>query len=421
MTPGPGCLGWGLAAGAEARYSLHPRDGAGPLLAGRLRRGSILSISTHGLAAADFDLAPGGRYVLDWDWSWFETPLAYTAAQPPVLPASTVVIAGTPIILAAGPDVAVLAPEAVDIQTGNDRYEFSVSAPARHLVELRSAQGATALELCWTPGPEALLAAAASEAMSAPTTPAGVVALPDLDAALVVQQAARQAALQSVPVEDALDLFTARLVDDGTRAGPLAAVFLCGEFERTADSELLAAATRVVLEGTPAAGLGVAATRVCLARLVAGLSFRAVTERVRAVAATLDAPRLLEAAVDRQLSAAELLIVTASAASGIEQGSGPSGRPVPPSALFRLLRALGLQLGAGLPGSAVSPLPTDRLAHLTTIFGLLPEDLATSTRPHWGVSASELAERAVPMLLDRLQHEPLGAGHGWLAVLSNLQ
>jgi hypothetical protein len=62
----------------------------------------------------------------------------------------------------------------------------------------------------------------------------------------------------------------------------------------------------------------------------------------------------------------------------------------------------------------VHPLPVAVLSHLVTVFQLLPDGLSARLGPVWGCSAHELARRAVPELLARLEGQPVDDAHAWL-------
>jgi hypothetical protein len=208
--------------------------------------------------------------------------------------------------------------------------------------------------------------------------------------------------------EEALDLYTARLPEDPP-ADPRTVGYLCGEHSRTADQELLQQATRAVLGSwQPAPGLGMAATELCLARLLSGLPVAPVLDHlVRLVGETELSP--LATPVAEQASLLELEVVTMARLPA----EGRSGSASPVTAR---VAALGGWLGVGLKGRAVTPLPLDQLAHLAAVLALLPEPVSAELRPRWGCTAHELARRGQAEVLCRLPEKGLGAALSWLVL-----
>jgi hypothetical protein len=54
------------------------------------------------------------------------------------------------------------------------------------------------------------------------------------------------------------------------------------------------------------------------------------------------------------------------------------------------------------------------LSHLIAVFQLLPDGVGAELDRLWGCSAHELALRARPELLARLERQPTSDAHGWL-------
>lgn len=402
-------VGWAVADGADAALFVQPADGRGPLLVGRLRQGAVAGIDEDGMRLPEVVLQPGSRYVLAWEWSWLPEPSAYARTWPTLHPIVATVVRGAAVPVLAGPDVAVVIPDGVGLERDVDVYELRSDEPRTADIELRSARGLRRLRLAWTPRGAELLAEAAGSQLDRPRGPVGVVRLPDLDAAIVVQHA-RRAELLDTPeeAEDTLDLFTARF-DPEHPEPALSGLFLCGEYERTGDPDLLQLASDQVLRTTgPEPGLGFAATRICAALVAANSSPQPVMEHVITVAGELSS-RIGAADL---ASLAELLVIT------------HRTRPdrCPPDAedpLLRSVLALGTRLGSGLPGAPVRPLPTAGLGHLLATFAALPDSLAEPTGRAWGVPAADLAARLTPTLIARLVAEPLGRGHVWLAIIAS--
>jgi len=107
LEPRDGCVAWSLAMGVSGAYSISPADGAGPLLGGLLRLGSIERASPNGLELGRIDLDPGARYVLQLQWDWYATPEAFGRDRHPEVPRSTYLIEGDYVQLAVDEDVAV--------------------------------------------------------------------------------------------------------------------------------------------------------------------------------------------------------------------------------------------------------------------------------------------------------------------------
>ena len=401
LTTGAGTVGHAVAEGAEAELFVQPGDGRGPILAGRLRQGSVERIDADGLVLPELTLDPGARYVLSWEWDWLPNPAAYVRRRATMHPIARTVIRGQAVMLPGGPDVAVVTSDDVVLESaGAATYELSSVEPLAADVELRSARGLRQLRLRWTPTAGELLRRTANELLAVPPGPLGVVGLPGLAAALTVQWTLGAEILDAPDdAADALDLFTARLVASGSeRAMP--ALYLCGEYERTGDRDVLEAASGWLLAAAgPEPGLGVAATRVCLARVALGLSPQPIMDQLLTLArdAAGDDVGTQGVEVGRLAAAAELLAVTRTVDPSSRTSVG-----VADEALLCLVDALGGAVGAGLPGDRVRPLSARVLGHVLTVLRLLPDALAEPTRGIWGVPAADLAGQLIPTLIARL-------------------
>jgi hypothetical protein len=114
----------------------------------------------------------------------------------------------------------------------------------------------------------------------------------------------------------------------------------------------------------------------------------------------------------QQVSLLELEVVTTvRGGAGAGQAAGATNR------VADRVAALGGWLGAGLTGRPVRPLPLERLAHLTAVLALLPEDAAAVHRGRWGCTAHELARRGRAAVLDRAEAEPARASGPALSYL----
>ena len=137
------------------------------------------------------------------------------------------------------------------------QLELSSAVAGRFAIAVNSARGVTHYEVDWVDSQEAVLERVAIEVMAQPTSAAGLVRLADVDAALVVQWAVlRGSFAHPYPAEDALEVFAAGLAESAV-ADPRLAGFLCGEFERTGQGELLELATDWLLQTqSPSRGWG---------------------------------------------------------------------------------------------------------------------------------------------------------------------
>jgi hypothetical protein len=422
LEPQPGTVAWALTLGVPSAYAISPATGAGPLLGGLVRLGSFDRVSEHGWELSPFQLRPGARFAVQLQWDGYGRPRDLPQERYGDAPSALVLTTGETAQVRVDEDVAVLAPEAVDVVQGEGHLELGADTVGRHRVELRSARGTTVMDLRWVEPVADLLTWLASEALARPRTAAGIVSLRGVADALLVQQAlARLQVDDPDEAAEALDLFTARLLG-ADRLTPLQAGYLCREFDRVGEPDLLDEAERAVLAQPVAVpGLGLAATQLCLGLIVSARPVGAVLAHLGALAeraaAAVPAGRSVGWAtraaagpsVAEQVAALELLAVT-SAGPGLGGAGGPRTDATP------LVAALGLHLGAGLKGRSVRPLPVAELSHLIAVFQLLPEPLSLRLRTAWGCSAGTLARRATPELLARLEGEPISDAHAWLVL-----
>jgi hypothetical protein len=177
---------------------------------------------------------------------------------------------------------------------------------------------------------------------------------------------------------------------------------LCGEFDRTGDSDLLEQATAQLLRlDRPVPGLGLAAAQLCVARLSQGWPLEPVLTHLGGLAATPG-----DEGLDRVAADLEFRLTAAPRAADREPGQARW--------VDDRVRRVGAALGAGLPGWPLWPLPVDRQAHLSVVLGLLPEGLGARSRPGWGVSAHDLARHTQASVLARLAGQAARAAHSWL-------
>ncbi len=394
-TPAPDASAWALAAGAVGSYAVLPPDAVGPLLGGTLGLGTLVSVTAAGLEAGTVVLTPGGRYVVQWQWAWFPHPRAF--AQRPgrrgdrQVPRSLQLMQGEPAVISTDEDEALVLPPGLVAEPVRDQVELTAAAPGHYRVELRSARGTTSYRLTWADPVEQLLVGAADQILAGPRTPAGIVRLTGVDEALIVQFALRGGLAEIEAAEEALDLFGARL-ESG--ADPLVASFWCGEFDRTGDDTTLEVATELVLGiASTEPGLGLAASQLALARVVAGLPLRPLTEHLARVA-------------------------TGPTPGGI---AGPSAR-LELALLVSTLRAeadllaVAARLGGGLKGHPVRPLPLRRAAYLAAVLAAVSDEVSSGARSRLACTAHELGRWTEAAVIARLGGAPVGPAHGWLAV-----
>lgn len=394
---------WTLAAGAVGAYAVSTPDGDGPVLGGTLALGELADVTPTTLEVGPVRLAPGGRYVVQWQWDWFAHLRAFAhrpgGGRDRQVPRTLTLFTGEAAAISAGADEALVLDSRLAAEPVRDQTELVAHEPGRYSVELRSARGSTRYDLVYAePVAEALVAAAESELAGA-RTPAGVVRLAGLDAAQVVQFALQVGVDDPEAAEDALDLFTARLAAPADLE-PAAASFLCGEFDRTGDPDLVQIATSVVQVATRLRpGLGLAAGQVVLARWVAGLP-----------------PLDLAAQLTRLLP---LTTLTASeppaqAIAALEIASlTRAGRT--PDGLLTRVDALGRWLGGGLAGAPLRPWSVTDVAHLAAVLAGLDEGLSGRLRQRWAASAHELGRWAEATVVARLAGSPVSPAHAWLA------
>lgn len=373
---------WALAAGATGAYAIPGPAGDGPLLGGELELGGCDAVTERGLGLGRLDLAPQERRVVQWRWDWFADPRSFHRRRFAAVPRHLVLPEGEAATIAADDDQAVEA-YGLELERRGGQLELVAPGVLATTVSVSSRRGVTTYPLTWVTPLDEVLAEIADPLLDGPRTPAGIVALPDVDAALVVQYGLAQARVADpAAADDALSLFVSRLPDEAVRDGRGVSL-LVGEFSRTGDEDALVRATEALLrQPGPAPGLGIAAAAVALARLALGRPVGAVLDQVARPASP--------AQTDRETAVAlELRLTTARSAPGDRTDE-------------TAVRRLGSALGAGLRGSPVRPLPLDAQAYYAAVLGLLPEGLGARTRPEWGVAPHDVARTAEAQVLARL-------------------
>lgn len=417
--PAPGRATWALAAGAAASVAVFAPDGVGPLLGAVLRTGAVHRIGPEGLHLGRIVLAPQSRYVAQWHAGFHQSSQAFGRGLHPDVPTRLHLELGESAMIATTEDEALVLGPGVAADPVQGGQELLMATAGCHAVEIRSARGATVYQLRVATRWDELIEAAAGAAMDQPPNGAGVVQLGGLDSALVVQAAlARGVVADPYPAEDALDLFGVKISED-EHVDARTIGFLCGEHERSGDPEPLRRAVEGVL-GTrqPEPGLGLVATRLCLAMVVAGQSVIPVVEHLRNLAAEAElAPGVGPLA--EQAAVLELEVVTMPRTAAAARPSAPSRPGAPtwqPAAVVARTAALGAWLGGGLRGQAVPLLPLERLAHLAAVLALLPEPVSAELRDTWGCTAHELARRARTEAVTRVDRPTPGPAHSWLVL-----
>jgi hypothetical protein len=398
-----------LAAGATGAYAVPPADGTGPLLGGELVLGTCDAISAEGIGFGRFTLHPLERRVVQWRWDWFADARAFSARFPGV-PSELVLATGEVAQIAANDDEAVVAPGG-DLTRRGGHLEFSATVPQAVAVQVSSRRGVTEYEVEWVAPLDELLIEVGEILAAGPRSRTGLLQLADVDAAMVLQRLlAVGGAGDPDESDDALRLFSSRLegyrFPDGRGVG-----FLCGEFERLGEEELLERATTALLALPDAVpGVGLATVQVCVARLLLGWPVEHLLVRLQALSAATDlgAEHGLDCAVSLELALV---------------GGSRFADAVNPDEHQRLeawSTRIGARLGAGLLGRPVRPLPVDQQAYLATVLGLLPESLAYRMQPEWGCRLHDAARRTEAEVLVELRGQRPRPAHSWLIMGARL-
>jgi hypothetical protein len=370
--------------------------------------GTCHAVSAEGIDLGRFTLDPLGRQVVQWRWQWFGGPAAFGRLG--AVPRDLVLPAGESGLIAADDDEAVVASPGVDLARRGGYLELSSPDPQPVTVEVSSRRGVTAYGVEWVAPLDEVLATIGEPLLAGPRTRAGLVRLADLDAALVAQRLLRLgAAGDPDDADDALTLFGSRLEPDAVTDGRGVA-FLCGEFERLGEEDLLERATAALRRlDEPVPGLGLATAQVCVARISLGWPVEPVVMHLPTMTADLRTgadPERTAVALELQLVGAPRLAATVD--------------PAEQQRVEAWSTRVGAGLGAGLPGRPVRPLPLDQQAYLATVLGLLPEPVASRVRPDWGCRPDDVARRAQAEVLARLGHQPPRPAHSWLIMGARL-
>ncbi len=391
LRAGSTMTGWTMTAGAEAFWLTQPSDGRGPVLAATLQLGDVAGTPEGGWRTGPIELAGGARYVVQWQVDWHPSVADFHRRRPTALPERTELAWPEPFEFT-GSDTAVIADPEVAVRPQGVDTLIEAPRPGRFAVELRSSRGTVRLGLTWSEPAGRWVARSAQHWVEGRRTPAGIPRLPDSAAGIVVQQALsdRWPGDTDAAVE-ALERMAARLLD-ASELSVFDIALLAGESLRSGDRDCAAAARSAVLARTTAEpGLGLAATRVSLAELAAGVSISPIVARLGELtrAGLEPAERdLTSLGPETGLATLELALITRSQATAL------SG-----DVLDRAL-TLGAEVGAGLPGGPMLELSAAELAYRSALLGLLPEDRAADTTADWAARWS-LGPQALADLLRR--------------------
>lgn len=394
----PGYHGWALPAGATAAYTLWPESGAGPLLGWSLQHGEISAMDRDGIHCDQVRIEAGSRYVVQFLWTFHDQPVHVHRTRSYLVPEQLCLTVGDPIEIA-DEDTALVAPEAVEITTIDGVRELTSEVPGHYPIELRSGRGTTRFGIQWVPPAGQVLAAAADRLLEGSRTAAGVPRIRTGHQAILVQHGLAEMLIMDPELgSDALELYSSQLLEREDLA-PVDVAFLCGEWTRTGDTDLLDAAVEAVLQvRTSQPGLGLASTRLCVSLMMAG-------RPVDRVLAALAGVRNERAGTDVTSLLAELELILVMLNNISEPG---------PEVLNRVER-LGSHLGYGLPGAALEPIDVDTLGYLISVLGLLPDRAGEPFLRSWGTTPQALADRCRPTVLS--DRSELGdRGLAWLVL-----
>ncbi|GAB3913831.1 hypothetical protein GCM10011575_19230 [Microlunatus endophyticus] len=402
LAPAPGCLGWGSAIGGDATWAVQPTDGQGPLVFGELVQGSVTELvagDEPGVATGTIVLSANRRIVLQWRIDTAADTASIARTRQPVLSGRTD-LGLNQAFEVADPDSAVVSEDPVMVSTEGDLQVLTSDRAGRYPVELRSGRGTTVLDLAWVPGADELVATL-SRTWLDHRSGAGIGVIPGPGAALGLQQAVIGRLTDEVDdAEDALALHTGRLLDR-PEISIMDQAYLAQESVRTGDPEPLRRARSAFLEiDRPEPGVGLAATRICLAELALGGSPAEVIGRLQEIAraaAPDDGDHGDRGHGDRghggRDHGAEDDLVRAAAWLELITVTGPSAGQTSDSAIRHAL-AVGAGLGSGLPGARIGTTPPGVTCYAAAVLDLLPDRFGSELEQRWGMTAHTLADQA---------------------------
>ncbi len=426
---GPDCVAWLLGAGTAAALSVHPLSYGGPLLGARLQWGAVLTrqgqlAGQEQLDCGPFRLAGGARYIVQWRWERYLNPAAFARADPDWLPQDIVLVQGEPCWLSC-PDAALVLPGGLRVAEAGGSSELSPeSGVGCFPIEVRDVRGTARIELCWAPDLNQVMLPVAKAAQAGSRSRAGIAKLADAAAGLVVQRTLAES-LMTDPEEtaDALDLLTDRVrrSDPSLAAGAGAGfglLYLCGEYARTGEQDLLTDAM-CIFTGMPLQpGIGLAAARLCLAMIAGGSDPMPVLAHIDRLAEDCRGDQgQSDPCRDGILTELRLVArVRPRTPGGMNDASGQD-----PVGMLGSVVKVGTQLGAGLHGARLPKLPLVQQAYLAAVLQATPDRINADLDRLWGMSAGSVATRVQRKLLVQLSAQgPLSdatAVLGWLALI----
>lgn len=387
VPPADGCVGWASAVGGDAFWSVQPADGRGPLLVGELVQGVVSDLvpgTQPGFATGGIVLPANRRVVLQWRIDTAPDTVHITRTRQPVLSGRTALGINEPYEIA-DPDSAVVTDAPVIVSTEGDVQVVMSDRAGRYPVELRSGRGTTRIDLAWVPDADEVITELSRSWLDR-RSGAGIGVIPGPGAALGLQRAVVGRLTDEVDdAEDALALHTERLLDSSAMS-IMDQAFLAQESVRTGDPAPLERARSQLLETDVAdPGLGLAATRICLAELALGGSPADVIIKLRELATgSRDAVAAADDLVGHLVGTAARLELTTV--------TGPSAGRTTDDVIMSAL-AVGAELGSGLPGARIGGLPPGAACYAAAVLDLLPDGFGARLERWWGITAHALADR----------------------------
>jgi hypothetical protein len=384
VPPAEGCVGWASVAGGDAYWSVQPEDGLGPLLIGELVQGTLVGTEPDdrpGFATGAIMLPANRRFVLQWRIETATDAAAVVRSRQPRLSHRIEHAVNEPYEIP-DPDTAVVVDDPLLVSTEGDVQLITSDQPGRYLVELRSGRGTSRLDLAWVPSVEDVITDLSRSWLGGRRSRAGVGVLPGPGAALGLQQAVIGRLTDDLDdAEDALALHTVRLLEQDSLS-IMDQAFLAQETVRTGDPEPLSRARGELLAiDRPRPGLGLAATRLCLAELALGGAPSEVITRLHDLAVVDEPPSVTGDHLLGTAARLELITVT-----------GPSAGRTSDDVITDAL-AVGAQLGSGLLGHRLGRLRPSVAIYAAAVLDLMPDTLGAELERHWGITAHGLADR----------------------------
>ncbi len=215
----PDAPAWALAAGASGAYAVPSPDGTGPVLGGLLALGAFGWVTPEALGFGRLTVPPRGRFVVQWTWDWYRPGQGFARNQHLEVPWSLFLAVDQPVSIVADEDTALVLPRGGRRGAGTRADRALLLGGRRVHRRVGVGPGSRPGTTCTRPGRTTRSSPPRrSDALNGPTSPAGIVRLADVHAALAVQQALLAGWVDDPdPAEDALDLFLARTLDQPVR------------------------------------------------------------------------------------------------------------------------------------------------------------------------------------------------------------